>query len=70
MTISDDFKLVPDHEYGYTIEYLERTLPEDVMHDLNIFMLGQTGALTEDGKLVYYKWDVDPYLKGDKRLWD
>ncbi len=42
-------------------EEVEELIGKENMEKFHNWMYGQTVGLTEDGKLDYYKWDVDKF---------
>jgi hypothetical protein len=49
-------------EIGYTHKQLEEVIPKNLMKEFDKWMYGQTGAINDEGELIYYKWDVEKFL--------
>lgn len=55
----------PDDRYGYTRDYLEEQLEQfgpDCFNNFKTWMAGQTVMLNDDGKTVYYSYDIYRFL--------
>lgn len=57
---------LPPHKYdmGYTFDELWNILGPNRYREFSIWFMGQTGAISEDGTLLVYPWDVERFLDG------
>lgn len=54
----------PAHPYGYTPEQIDAIFPgEEERAAFADWMHGQTGAISPDGELLTYEWDVRRYIR-------
>ena len=61
-----ELKLIRTRDYeGYESKNLKAWLKErNLDASFNEWFAGSTVALTDDGKFIIYKWDVDRFLSG------
>jgi len=59
----------PDHEGGYTIEFIRSYLSTSQLEEFSAWMYGQTMAYI-DGKSIVYEDDFKRWLEGHRTIYD